>query len=110
MELLRKLLSSILQVIVITFLSFSQTSFAAVGKISEQTGPAEIVRDRKSIDGKINSSIEMNDMVVTAKSKVKLIFKDDTTVNITEQSKLVIDDFVYDPKKDQMMLDLFLWL
>jgi hypothetical protein len=98
-ELLQRPLLLILQVIVTTFLLTSQTSFAAVGKISEQTGPTEIVRDKKSIDGKINSSIEMNDMVVTAKSKAKLVFEDATTVNITEQSKLVIDDFVYDPKK-----------
>lgn len=41
----------------------------------------------------------MNDAVITAKSKAKLTFEDNTTVNITEQSKLVIDDFVYDPKK-----------
>lgn len=41
----------------------------------------------------------MNDTVITAKSKAKLTFEDNTTVNITEQSKLVIDDFVYDPKK-----------
>lgn len=41
----------------------------------------------------------MNDAVITAKSKAKLTFEDNTTVNITEHSKLVIDDFVYDPKK-----------
>jgi hypothetical protein len=98
-ELLRKPLLLILQVTTIIFLLTSQTSFAAVGKILEQTGPTEIVRDKKSIEGKVNTSIEMNDTVVTAKSKAKLVFEDKTTVNITEQSKLVIDDFVYDPKK-----------
>lgn len=41
----------------------------------------------------------MNDTIVTAKSKVKLTFADNTKVNITEQSKLTIDDFVYDPNK-----------
>lgn len=41
----------------------------------------------------------MNDTIVTAKAKAKLTFEDNTTVNITEQSKLVIDDFVYDSKK-----------
>ena len=41
----------------------------------------------------------MNDIIVTAKAKAKLTFDDATTVNITEQSKLVIDDFVYDSKK-----------
>ena len=47
----------------------------------------------------VNSGVEMNDTIVTAKAKAKLEFEDKTTVNITEQSKLVIDDFVYDPKK-----------
>lgn len=41
----------------------------------------------------------MLDTVVTAKSKVTLTFEDNTTVKITEQSKLLIDDFVYDSSK-----------
>ena len=41
----------------------------------------------------------MQDTVTTAKSRVTLSFEDKTTVKITEQSKLVIDDFVYDPDK-----------
>lgn len=41
----------------------------------------------------------MLDTVVTAKSKVMLTFEDHTTVKITEQSKLIIDDFVYDNNK-----------
>jgi hypothetical protein len=85
--------------ILITLLLISQTNFAAVGKVSEQTGPTEIVRNKNSIPSKVGSGVEMNDTVVTAKAKAKLTFEDNTTVNITEQSKLVIDDFVYDPKK-----------
>jgi hypothetical protein len=41
----------------------------------------------------------MQDTVTTAKSRVTLSFEDKTTVKITEQSKLVIDDFVYDASK-----------
>ena len=41
----------------------------------------------------------MNDAVVTANSKVGITFEDSSTVKITEQSKLVIDNFVYDPAK-----------
>ena len=37
--------------------------------------------------------------MTTAKSRVTLSFEDKTTVKITEQSRLVIDDFVYDPNK-----------
>jgi hypothetical protein len=41
----------------------------------------------------------MNDVVTTANSKTGITFKDDTKVVITEQSKLVIDTFVYDGEK-----------
>lgn len=74
-------------------------ALAAVGKVIEQSGPTEIVRNKKSLPSAVNSGVEMNDTIVTAKAKAKLEFEDKTTVNITEQSKLVIDDFVYDPKK-----------
>jgi hypothetical protein len=86
-------------VIATILLSISQTNLAAVGKVTEQSGPTEIVRNKKSMSSAINTGIEMNDTVITAKSKAKLTFQDKTTVNITEQSKLVIDDFVYDPSK-----------
>lgn len=47
----------------------------------------------------VDTPVEMQDTVTTAKSRVTLSFEDKTTVKITEQSKLVIDDFVYDPNK-----------
>lgn len=88
----------ILLVLVLLSISTSQTN-AGVGKVVEQSGPTEIVRNKKSLPSAVNSGVEMNDTIVTAKAKAKLEFEDKTTVNITEQSKLVIDDFVYDPKK-----------
>ena len=41
----------------------------------------------------------MNDAVSTARAKATLTFEDKTTVKLTEHSKIIIDDFVYDPKK-----------
>ena len=41
----------------------------------------------------------MNDTISTAKAKAQVTFEDNTTVKLTEHSKVVIDDFVYDPKK-----------
>jgi hypothetical protein len=40
----------------------------------------------------------MNDALTTAKTKLGITFQDNTRVQINEQSRLVIDDFVYDPK------------
>ena len=41
----------------------------------------------------------MNDTVTTANAKAGITFKDETKVQITEHSKLVIDTFVYDGEK-----------
>jgi hypothetical protein len=70
-----------------------------VGTITSLTGPTEIVRKRQSLPSQAGTAIEMNDTVVTARARAELTFVDRTQVKITEQSKLVIDDFVYDPKQ-----------
>jgi hypothetical protein len=70
-----------------------------VGRVTEQTGPTEIVRAKKSVPSTVNSAVEMNDTVVTARSRTQLTFDDKTTVLISEQSKLFIDDFVYDASR-----------
>lgn len=46
------------------------------------------------------------DVVVTAKGKLDITFNDNTKVSVGEQSKLVIDDFVYDAKKTTGKLGL----
>ena len=85
-------------VAVILLALLSQTSWASVGRVVEQTGPTEIVRNKKSTPSSVNTAVQMNDTVVTARAKARLEFDDKTTVNITEQSKITIDEFVYDPK------------
>ena len=72
-------------------------SWAGIGKVTEQTGPTEIQREKTVIPSELNSSIESNDTVVTARAKAQITFSDDTKVQISEQSKLLIDDFVFDP-------------
>lgn len=71
-----------------------------IGAVTEQTGPTEIQRESKSIPSKVSAGVQMNDAVVTAAGRVQITFRDETKVQITEQSKLVIDDFVYDPNQD----------
>ena len=79
---------------------------AGIGKVTEQTGPTEILRNKKSISSSLNTGVEMNDTVSTAKARAELTFEDKTTVKLTEHSKMVIDDFVYDPKKGSGKLAL----
>jgi hypothetical protein len=70
---------------------------ASVGSITEQVGPAaEIKRDKDNMPAQKGTGLQMNDVITTAKTRLGLTFEDDTKVSITEQSKLMIDDFVYD--------------
>jgi hypothetical protein len=83
-----------------TLLTLSPTtSNADVGKVTEQTGPTEIKRDTTVIPSALQSGVEMKDTITTANGKAGITFQDETKVQITEHSKLVIDNFVYDDSK-----------
>jgi hypothetical protein len=74
-------------------------SYGAVGTVTEQVNtPASIQRDKQTLTGAKGTGVEMNDSIRTQSGKVGITFQDDTRVQVNENSKLVIDDFVYDPK------------
>lgn len=89
-----KLIASLL------FALFPLISFANAGKITEIEGTAvEIKRGNLTVRGSMGTVIESNDTVsVGSKTKITITFEDSSTAKISENSKLVIDDFVYDPK------------
>ena len=75
------------------------TSQAAIGSVTEQKGNASITRNKQAVDAKPKSPIDSNDLVQTGAGVVGITFEDNTQVRVTENSKLVIDDFVYDANK-----------
>ena len=86
-------------ILCVGFASISTTVEAAVGTITEQANnPASIQRSKTTLTGTKGTGVEMEDAVKTSQGKVGITFADDTKVQINENSKLVIDDFVYDPK------------
>ena len=77
----------------------SINSNAGIGTITEQVNsPPSIQRQKSTLTGAKGTQMEMNDTVNTSKGKVAITFADSTRVDINENSKLLIDDFVYDPK------------
>ena len=75
------------------------SSHAAIGKVTEQLNtPPSIQREKQTLTGSKGTGVEMNDAIRTQQGKVGITFEDDTRVQVNENSKLVIDDFVYDPK------------
>ena len=88
--------------------STSLTAMSAVGTITEQaSAPATIQRAKSQLTGTKGVGVEMADAINTKQGKVGIVFSDNTKVQVNENSKLVIDEFVYDPKnKDASKLAL----
>lgn len=75
-------------------------SWAGIGNVSETKGTAcSIERNKQKLGGEKGAAVESNDTYVTAACQANITFKDDTKVKVTENSRLIIDDFVFDPNK-----------
>ena len=92
--------------IILWFLTFS--SFASViGDVILHEGNAIIERtDGEDVDSEIDLDIFSYDTIKTGKGNVAIGFIDDTRVDITQHSKLIIDEFVYDPNTKTGSLSL----
>jgi hypothetical protein len=82
------------------------STWADIGSVTESSGTAIIKRGKDTIQIVKGTEIKTNDKVETKNGKVKIVFKDDTNVTVTESSSLIIDDFVYDPKSGAGKLGL----
>ena len=75
-------------------------SWAGIGTVSDTKGTAcSIERNKQKLGGDKGAGVESNDTYITAGCTANITFKDDTKVKVTENSRLLIDDFVFDPKK-----------
>lgn len=80
-------------------LFLTNTAYAAVGTVEQNTGNAELFRSKDKISVSKSLGIEMNDDIRTGDGVVGIGFDDKTKVKIEKHSKLIIDDFVYDSSK-----------
>ena len=61
-------------------------------------GQGEVVRGQKKMTATARLPIAMKDVVRTGNGRIQITFQDNSVVKVTEQSRLIIDDFVYSPK------------
>jgi len=92
-------LSLTLLVTIVLSTLLSTNSFAGIGSVTEEKGLGNIVRDKTDIAAALDVPVNNLDNLITGNGVVGVTFKDDTKVRITEHSKLLIDDFVYDSNK-----------
>lgn len=75
---------------------------ASIGAVSEIKGKGSITRtDGVKIEIEQSLDVFSYDEVTTGKGRTAINFVDDTRVEITEHSKLIIDEFVYDPANNE---------
>ena len=98
-----------LVLLLLLFASFKTTKVQAqavdIGDISELNGTAEIVRD-KSYVADVDFAIQSNDEAITKDGRMAITFLDESTVKLTEWSKLLIDEYIYDPDPSKAKMAL----
>jgi len=76
----------------------AQAQVVDIGSITELRGNTRVVRD-KPYESVIDFSLNSMDRLETAAGRMGVTFQDDTTIKLTENSNVIIDDFVYNPNQ-----------
>jgi len=79
---------------------------ASIGNVDQVEGNGVIDRNKTDITIEQKLPIEQYDTVKTGNGKVGILFVDKTRVDVTQHSKLIIDEFVYDPNTKKGKLNL----
>jgi len=91
------------------FALLSQTqeihSSVDIGSISELRGNAQVLRD-KPYGAELDFGILSYDKVETANGRMGITFIDDTQIRLTENSQVLIDEFIFDPNPDKSKMAL----
>ena len=92
--------------IILWCLTFNAFAAGIIGDVILHTGNAVIEQDGVDVESEEGLDVFSYNTVKTGKGKVAIGFIDDTRVDITEHSKLIIDEFVYDPNTKTGSLSL----
>lgn len=84
---------------VILFLLLSTSALGkTIGEVTYLKGDGMLSRLKEEYELAEKLGVESNDLIETGNGLTSITFEDNTQVRIKENSKLVIDDFVYDTK------------
>jgi hypothetical protein len=77
-----------------------------IGTVTELDGIGQIKRENQTVGNSTGTSIQQMDEASTEKGKMRIDFVDDTRLDVVDHSKIVIDEFVYDPATGKGSLDI----
>jgi len=91
---------------IILILFYATSLWGSIGNVDKLEGNGVIDRNKEDITLEKELPIEQYDTVKTGNGKVGILFVDDTRVDVTQHSKLIIDEFVFDPNTKKGKLNL----
>lgn len=74
-----------------------QARVQAVGRIAVVEGDATIVRNGVAVAAKVGDVVLKGDVLQTVTGTLGVTFNDGSTLNLTANSRLVVNEFIYDP-------------
>tara|TARA_R110000823_G_scaffold239264_1_gene364493 strand:- start:873 stop:1937 length:1065 start_codon:yes stop_codon:yes gene_type:complete len=86
----------------------SSSLYAEIGEISELRGNGEVLRNTggDKLLAELALGIFSNDDVRTGNGRMALTFLDDSILKLTEHSKIIVDEYIYDPDPSKSKLAL----
>ena len=92
--------------ILVALLAVNANATPSIGSVTELEGSAAVFRKELRNEADLDFGIESYDDVRTAQGRIALQFLDDSVLKLTEQSSIIIDEFVYDanPSKSKLAL------
>lgn len=95
------------RLIIISILFTSVANASTIGVVSMAEKPGLLERDGgDTLETELETPLLMMDRIETYQGAHRLTFIDDTIVDMTPQSLLTIDDYVYDPSNNEGSLNL----
>ena len=90
----------------ILLISLCLPVLANIGNITEHKGNGQLIRQAGTFNTNLAFGIESFDDIRTANGRLAITFDDDTSLRLTEHSKIIIDEFVYDanPSNSKMAI------
>jgi len=86
----------------------SSSLYAEIGEISELRGTGEVLRQLggDKLLAELSLGILSNDDVRTGDGRMAIQFLDDSVLKLTEHSKIVVDEYIFDPNPSKSKLSL----
>ncbi len=99
-----KLLIAILLVVVSVTRAYG--AGPEIGFVTELDGVGQIKRENETVGNSTGTSIQQMDEASTKKGRMRIDFVDETRLDVVDHSKIIIDEFVYDPATGKGSLDI----